>query len=80
MSPPKAEEDNPDPSKLAPVSVIGWENLKSRLVGQQKEMQKMADFVAVGCAAAMMGAKTQPAGEGCGQLDEQSDVPGDSPS
>lgn len=44
---PKAEEDNPDPSKLAPVAVIGWENLKERLVGQQKEMQKMAEFVAV---------------------------------
>lgn len=44
----KAEEDNPDPSKLAPVALIGWENLKERLVGQQKEMQKMAEFVAVG--------------------------------
>ena len=51
-SPPKAEEDNPDPSKLTPVAVIGWENLKSRLVGQQREMQKMAEFVAVGGAAA----------------------------
>lgn len=44
---PKAEEDNPDPSKLAPAAVIGWENLKERLVEQQKEMQKMASFVAV---------------------------------
>lgn len=52
VSPPKAEEDNPDPSKLAPVAVIGWENLKVRLVGQQQEMQKMAEFVAVGDAAA----------------------------
>eukprot|EP00752_Nemacystus_decipiens_P017929 g16072.t1 len=41
----KAEEDNPDPSKLTPVAVIGWENLKIRLVGQQKEMQKMAEIV-----------------------------------
>ena len=44
---PQAEEDNPDPSKLAPVAVIGWESLKERLVEQQKEMQKMAAFVSV---------------------------------
>ncbi|CAM9527929.1 unnamed protein product [Ectocarpus sp. 4 AP-2014] len=43
----KAEEDNPDPSKLAPAAVIGWESLKERLVGQQQEMKKMAEFVAL---------------------------------
>ncbi|CAM9440053.1 unnamed protein product, partial [Pylaiella littoralis] len=43
----KKAKDNPDPSKLAPVALIGWENLKERLVGQQKEMQKMAEFVAL---------------------------------
>eukprot|EP00903_Cladosiphon_okamuranus_P017804 g16385.t1 len=43
----KAEEDNPDPTKLTPVAVVGWENLKTRLVGQQKEMQKMTEFVAL---------------------------------
>lgn len=43
----QAEEDNPDPSQLAPAEVIGWESLKERLVGQQQEMQKMANFVAV---------------------------------
>ncbi|CAM9386155.1 unnamed protein product, partial [Scytosiphon promiscuus] len=43
----KAEEDNPDPSQLAPAEVIGWESLKERLVGQQQEMQKMAEFVAL---------------------------------
>lgn len=43
----KAEEDNPDPFKLAPTAVIGWESLKERLVEQQKEMQKMAAFVSV---------------------------------
>lgn len=43
----QAEEDNPDPGKLAPAAVIGWECLKERLVEQQKEMHKMAAFVAV---------------------------------
>lgn len=47
-SSPKAEEDNPDPSKLAPVAVIGWEELKERLVSQQNERKKMAEYVAVG--------------------------------
>lgn len=51
LSPPKAEEDNPDPGKLTPVAVIGWEDLKLRLVNQQKEIKKMSDFVAVGGAA-----------------------------
>jgi len=49
---PKAEEDNPDPSKLAPAAVIGWEELKERLVDQQNEMKKMAEYVAVGATGA----------------------------
>lgn len=44
----QAEEDNPDPTKLAPAAVVGWESLKERLVEQQKEMEKMTKFVAVG--------------------------------
>lgn len=43
----QAEEDNPDPTKLAPAAVIGWESLKERLSEQQKEMAKMAKFVEV---------------------------------
>lgn len=43
----KAEEDNPDPSKLAPAAVIGWESLRERLVEQQEEMKKMGEFVSV---------------------------------
>ncbi|CAM9863585.1 unnamed protein product [Ascophyllum nodosum] len=41
----KAEEDNPDPGKLAPAAIIGWESLKERLVVQQGEMQAMAKNV-----------------------------------
>lgn len=47
----KAEEDNPDATKLAPTAVIGWENLRERLVVQQKEMAKMAEFVTVRLAS-----------------------------